>query len=169
MKFRKFTVIYLLSIILIGLVLVILFLKKEERKKKHGHLEEFSYREVDKYMNSTRNLPDYDNYVILLFNPGCEGCQAEAEIILDNIDSFDKSCVLFPSPDSLDRIETFMMNYQLYGKENVLYGQVDMDTIKNKFGVSAIPWSFIYDYNKKLLKSGLAVTHADIKKYLLKE
>lgn len=165
MKGNKLKTIYFISIAALILTLVILFIKKEVKKREYSYFPEFSFKEIDGYINSTKNLPTSEKYVILIFNPGCKGCQAEAEIILNNINSFDETTLLFLSPDSISRIEDFMIEQSLYGKDNIYYGQVSIDTIEIKLGKSAIPWSFVYDSNKKLLSSGLALKVVDIEKY----
>lgn len=62
-----------------------------------------------------------------------------------------------------------MIDCQLYEKENVLFGNVNLDTIDVKFGKSAIPWSFVYNKNKKLVKSGIFVTSSELEKLFLKQ
>ncbi len=146
-----------------------MYFKKAERKKHYKTLPEFSYKEVDGYKNTTINLPQVEGYAIFIFNPGCEACQMEAKDISDNIELFDDNCLLFLSPDSLSRIKSFMIDCQLYEKENVLFGNVNLDTIDVKFGKSAIPWSFVYNKNKKLVKSGIFVTSSELEKLFLKQ
>lgn len=159
---------YFISISIVLLLLFFLFIKKEERKKLHNTLPKFSYTEVYGKENSTSNLPQADGYAVILFNPGCEACQSEAEDIADNTELLENFCFLFLSPDSLCRIETFMMNYQLYEKENVFYGQVNLDTIDVKLGRSAIPWCFVFDENRKLVKSTVFVHASDFDDYISK-
>lgn len=127
-------------------------------------MPEFSYTVVYGQETSTRYLPSFDGYAIILFNPGCEACQHEAKDLSDNIDLIENFCLLFLSPDSLHRIETFIMDYQLYEKGNVFYGQVNLDTIDEKLGKSAIPWSFVFDENKKLVKSSIFLYVSDFEK-----
>lgn len=146
-----------------------MYFKKAERKKHYKTLPEFSYKEVDGYKNNTINLPQVEGYAIFIFNPCCEACQMEAKDISDNIELFDDNCLLFLSPDSLSRIKSFMIDCQLYEKENVLFGNVNLDTIDVKFGKSAIPWSFVYNKNKKLVKSGIFVTSSELEKLFLKQ
>lgn len=142
---------YFIAVGILLLVLFYIFIKKEERKKRFSVLPAFSYTEVYGQENSTMNLPDLEGYAVILFNPGCEACQAEAQDISDNLELLENYCLLFLSPDSLRKIEAFMMDYQLYEKGNVFYGQVNLDTIDAKLGKSAIPWSFVFDKNRKLI------------------
>lgn len=160
---------YFVAIGILLLLLVFLFLKKEQRKKRFSELPEFFYTEVDGYINATTNLSQAEGYAIFIFNPGCEACQMEAKDISDNIELFDDNCLLFLSPDSLSRIESFMIENQLHERENVLYGQVNMDTIDAKLGKAAIPWSFVFNKNKKLVKSGVFVTSSELEKLFLKQ
>lgn len=58
------------------------------------------------------------------------------------------------------------MKYHLHVMDNVFYGQVGFDTISAKFGKSVIPWTFVYNKNKKLVKSELYVPPFDLDKIL---
>ena len=120
MKSVYVRLIYFVSVGILILVLFFLFVKKENRKKRFSTFPEFSYTEVDGYKNSTKNLPQLNGYAVILFNPGCEACQAEAQDISDNQDLLENCCLLFLSPDSLHRIERFIKRYQLNENENVL-------------------------------------------------
>lgn len=160
--------IYFISIVVLMLVLFFLFIKKENRKRQFSLLPEFSYIEVYGGKKSTINLPHLDGYAVILFNPSCEACQMEAQDISNNIKSLGNYCLLFLSPDSLRKIEAFMIDYQLYDKENVLYGQINLDTIDAKFGKSTIPWYFIFNENRKLVKSALFVSAEEFDNYMSK-
>lgn len=131
----------------------------------YSFLPEISFEEIDGYINSTRNLPTSERYAIILFSSGCKGCQNAADIILNNISSFDETTLIFLSPESLNRIEHFMINQSLNGKDNIYFGHISLDSIESRFGKSNVPWSFIYDENRELINSGLAITTIDIEKY----
>ena len=138
--------------------LIFLLVKKEQRKKRFNIMPNISYTEVYGQQTSTNSIPLFDGYALILFNPGCEACHSEAQEISSNLKKLENYCLLFLSPDSLQRIEAFIMEYQLYEKDNIFYGQVNLDTIDAKLGKSAIPWSFLFDENKKLLKSSTFYT-----------
>jgi len=168
MKRSSLKSIYFLTIGILLLSLFFVFIKKEERKKQFSFLPEFSYTEIEGYKNSTKNLPQLDGYVVFLFNPGCEVCHKEAENISVNLDLFQNRCIVFLSPDSLNRIKSFVYKYHLHENENVFYGQINIDTIDAQLGKSTIPWAFIYNKNRKLIKSEFFLTVSEIDKYLSK-
>ena len=159
---------YFIATGILLLMLFYIFIKKEERKKQFSVLPEFSYTEVYGKKNSTKNLPELEGYAVILFNPGCKACQAEAQNISDNFEILENYCLLFLSPDSLRKIEVFMLDYQLNEKGNIFYGQVNLDTIDAKFGKSAIPWSFMFDENRKLVKSSIYIHASDFDDYFSK-
>lgn len=160
--------IYFILVGIIMFMLFSLFIKKKERKKQFSILSEFSYTGVYGQKYSTKSLPKADGYAIILFNPGCEACQMEAQDISDNFELLENYCLLFLSPDSLHKIETFMMDYQLYEKGNVFYGQVNLDTIDVKLGKSAIPFSFVFDENRKFVKSAIFIYASEFSDYISK-
>lgn len=147
-------------------MLLRLFLNKEERKKLFSSLPDFSYLDVNENMDATANLPDLSGYVIILFHPGCEACHIEAREISENREELKNYGFLFLSPDSLHKINGFIMKYQLHVMDNVFYGQVGFDTIGSKLGTAVIPWTFVYNKNKKLVKSELYVPPFDLNKLL---
>ena len=160
--------VYFIGIGILLLSMFFIYLNKERKKQKFSVLKDFTYKEVDGYNNTTKNLPQHDGYIIFLFNPDCEVCHKEAENISVNLDLFRNCCMLYLSPDSLNRIKSFVYKYHLHENENVFYGQINIDTIRKKFGISKIPRIYIYDRNKKLKKSGSFLTVQEIEKILLK-
>jgi peroxiredoxin len=160
--------IYLIAVSVLLLVLFTLFIKKEQREKRFSIMPEFTYTEVYGRETSTSTLPLFDGFAIILFNPGCEVCHLEAQDISDNLELLENYYLLFLSPDSLHRIETFIIDYQLNEKGNVFYGQVNLDTIELKLGKSAIPWSFVFNENRKLVKSSTFIHASDFDDYISK-
>ncbi len=157
---------YFISLIVIIVALVIFFIKKAERRKVFSTLPEFSFIDVNGTWNKTTYLPELNGYVVILFNPGCEACHIEAKEISENRGDLQNYTFLFLSPDSLSKIKSFIMKYHLHVMDNVFYGQVGFDTISAKFGKSVIPWTFVYNKNKKLVKSELYVPPFDLDKIL---
>lgn len=148
--------------------MVFIYINKVREKQEFSILKDFTYTDVDGHTNMTKNLPQHDGYIIFLFNPGCEVCHKEAEDISVNLDHFRNCCILYLSPDSLNRIKSFVYKYHLHENENVFYGQINIDTIGAKFGISKIPSVLVYDKNRKLKKSGFFFTVQEIEKNLSK-
>jgi len=165
MKSKIFRITYLAFIIIIFLSLLIFYFRKKERKELYSSLTDFTCIEIDGQINSTKNLPNYNGYALILFNPGCEMCQEEVEDFSNNSELFQDYCLLFLSPDSLNRIADFVKKYQIFQTDNVFYGYVDLDTINKKLGKSPVPGLFIFDSGKKLKKFTLAAEVDDVLNY----
>jgi len=150
MKHKILRITYIVFVTIIFLSLLIFYLRKKERKELYSSLTDFTYIEIDGQINSTKNLRNYNGYALILFNPGCDICQEEVKDFSNNSELFQDYCLLFLSPDSLNRIADFVKKYQIFQTDNVFYGYVDLDTINKKLGKSPVPGLFIFDSGKKL-------------------
>ena len=72
-----------IGVVLIGLILT--YLIKDKEKQKYKQLNHFSYIDTGGNIANTANLPLFEGYVIMLFNPNCEACHLEAQYISENI------------------------------------------------------------------------------------
>ncbi len=163
---RKPSYFLLTGILLVSMAFI--YINKVRKKQEFIILKDFTYTDVDGHINMTKNLPQHEAYIIFLFNPGCEVCHKEAENVSANIDQFRNYCILYLSPDSLNRIKSFVYKYHLHENENVFYGQMNIDTIGVKFGKSRVPFTYVYGKDKRLKRSGIFITVQEIEKYITK-
>jgi peroxiredoxin len=168
MKVYYIRLIFIITLVTVIFVIIFFFFKKEQTKKQFSSLPDFSFTEIDGYVNSTKILPSYDGYMIIMFINDCEACNAHAKLFAENLKSLENFYLLFLSPDSLETIKSFIIKNQLYDKENVNYGHIDSKIVYLKFGKSTIPRVFIYNENRKLIKSGVYINKAELRKYFTK-
>lgn len=84
--------------------------------------------------------------LIVFFNPGCDHCQREAQLLSENKDVIKDYEVYFVTPEPMDSIAKFSVDYNLYQEENVHFGQGDGGQIINAVGpVTTVPTFLIYD------------------------
>lgn len=120
---------------------------KEEVKTRVAKLAYFSYTSLDdqevKIKQSDRTK------VIFFFNPDCEHCQSEAELIAANMDAFANAEVYFFSMESLESIQDFAKKHKI---EDFKVGKVDYKSVAYPMGVNTFPICFIYAPTGELLQ-----------------
>ncbi|MDF1550099.1 MAG: redoxin domain-containing protein [Bacteroidales bacterium] len=113
----------------------------------------FSFNEL----NSSEIFTDSDiaqnkPLLIIYFHPECEFCSEQANEISQKIQEFNPYQILYISNARASAIDSFVNNYGLAGKVNIIFLQ-DKDLIFNDiFGRSGVPVSFVYNKNKELVK-----------------
>lgn len=102
------------------------------------------------------NLHDFDNkkpLVIIYFHPECEHCRYEAAEIGQHADDFEKCQLVMVTPDdSLQRIEAFCEQAQLWEVDNIEILTDERNCFYEVFGKTAIPSVFIYNTEHKLVR-----------------
>lgn len=108
------------------------------------------------------NLQDFDHkkpMVIIFFHPECDYCHYEAKEIGQNPNAFNNcQLVMITADDSLQRIEQFCNEYNLWEIDNLEVLQDKENRFKKIFGKAVTPSVYIYDENQKLTKRFLGET-----------
>lgn len=111
---------------------------------------EFYQLDSDKYLSTTinKNSP----VIIIHFNTECEHCQAEAQLISQNIKAFKNVQLIMVSPNSPSEISSFMEQYGVnqHPEITVLWDK-DYRFI-DWFGHSPFPSVYIYNKVQHLVK-----------------
>jgi thiol-disulfide isomerase/thioredoxin len=83
--------------------------------------------------------------MIVFFNPGCDHCQREAQLISANKQSFKDCQIYFVTPEAPAEIEKFSKDYNLI-EPNIHFGRGDVAQIVNAVGpITTVPTILIYD------------------------
>jgi len=83
--------------------------------------------------------------MIVFFNPGCDHCQREAELISANKESFSNHDLYFISPEPMDSIAVFSEKYKLV-EPNMHFGRSEILDIVDAVGqITTVPTIFVYD------------------------
>jgi thiol-disulfide isomerase/thioredoxin len=84
--------------------------------------------------------------MIVFFNPGCEHCQREAQLIASNKEVFANHQVYFITPEPASEVEKFANDYKLISEPNIHFGRGDVGEIVRAVGqVTTVPTILIYD------------------------
>lgn len=83
--------------------------------------------------------------MIVFFNPGCDHCQREAEVITANKETFSNHDLYFVSPEPMDSIAAFSVKYDLT-EPNMHFGRSEIGDIVGAVGmINSVPTIFVYD------------------------
>ena len=108
---------------------------------------------------SLRNFNTQKKMVIVYFHPECDYCKYEAQEIAQNSAAFNHcQIVMVTADDSLQRIEQFCNEYNLWGIDNFEVLLDKENRFKKIFGKAVVPSLYIYDENQKLTKRFLGET-----------
>jgi thioredoxin-related protein len=94
-----------------------------------------------------------EKMVLVLFQPDCDHCQAEAKQIKARLDAFKDYQLYFISSQPIEVINQFAKDYQLSGKNNVHFGWTSVESVLNNFGAISAPSIYIYTQEGKLVES----------------
>lgn len=83
--------------------------------------------------------------LIVFFNPGCDHCQREAKLLSENKDIIKDYHVYFISPEPLDSIAKFSVDYNMV-EPNVHFGRGEGADIVNAVGpITTVPTFMLYE------------------------
>ncbi|MBS1687799.1 MAG: redoxin domain-containing protein [Bacteroidetes bacterium] len=103
---------------------------------------------------TNKDLNNKANLVVMLFNPICEHCQDETQLLESNIALFKQSKLLMiTAPMMGSYLKTFVDNYHIsqYSK-NIMIGLDSGSTINNLFTYEPLPQLNVYNAKRKLIK-----------------
>ncbi len=119
-------------------------------------------------MITNEQLANNANLFIMTFNPTCDHCQAEAEILKNNIFLFKKSkIVLVASPVMKEHLHIFEEAVKIKDFPSLQVTLDSADFISKTFTYQTLPQISIYDKQRKLLKVFTGTTPIDsLKQYI---
>jgi thiol-disulfide isomerase/thioredoxin len=100
---------------------------------------------------SKDNLPKKKRVMLVLFNPDCEHCQHEAEILNQNIDKFKDIHIVMATTAPLYLVKKFMEKYNLGGYKNIVFVQDTHYFLLSFYNLHNLPFHAFYDKKGKLI------------------
>lgn len=126
--------------------------EKRETQKRISELSAFSFEDLNGNEFSNQNLKLNTNTILINFNSTCDLCQHEAQSIVEHVELFNDSQVLFISPESVELIKQFEKDYKLINQNNINLLHDPTNLFTRKLGATAYPYLLIYDKNQNLIK-----------------
>lgn len=103
---------------------------------------------------TNKDVDYHANLVVMLFNPTCEHCQDQTELLEKNIFLFKKSKLLMIAAPSMGPyLQNFITTYHTDQYPNTITVGLDSNhTIDNTFLYESLPQINIYNSDRKLIK-----------------
>jgi thioredoxin-related protein len=137
----------------------------ETPKQEINELPYLDYKTLTGESSSTRTLPG--SSILILFNTDCDHCQREAKEIGEKSEAFKNYELLFIASDSIHQIESFAKTYHVADKPNIKFGRAEGQDVYMNFGAISTPAIYIYNRERKFVKSFLGETPVEeLIKYL---
>jgi thiol-disulfide isomerase/thioredoxin len=156
---------------IIGLVVLILgymvvniathLYQKEQIKEQRQSLPDFTFYTFDSTQVTSRQLPDDRPIVIVYFNPECDKCIYQWEVIENNTEKLSHLYFVLVSSVALEPLKQFAKEKEIEQYDNI---QVLMDYEEeffNYFGSNTYPSLFIYNRSWELVKQYTGETKAE--------
>lgn len=89
--------------------------------------------------------------IAILFNPGCDHCQHQAEEMKSNMSMFKDVTLVMIAAATLKEIRDFSVEYGLAGQPNVYFTQANPMDVYNNFGSVPVPYILLYNKSHKLV------------------
>lgn len=128
----------------------------EKTGKEGKPLPEFNLLLTDSttWLN-TRNIPAGKPTVLFYFSPTCPYCRAQTEEIIEDMDKLKSMQFYFITSSSLAGLKSFCKEFELSKYRNIISGVDTGHIVSDYFEIEGVPYTAIFNKNKKLNKSYL--------------
>jgi thiol-disulfide isomerase/thioredoxin len=99
-----------------------------------------------------QEIPMGKPILLLFFRPDCPHCQRETRLLLDHMDSLKNVRIYFLATAPFKDIRDFYFSYHLDKQKNLTVGRDQEHSFYQAFRPASVPYTAIYDANKKLVK-----------------
>lgn len=127
-----------------------------EKTGKEGQgLPDFNILLTDSKVLHTRDLSAGKPIVLFYLSPYCPYCNKQTKDILGEMEEFNDVQFLFVTSYPLQEMEKFKKGYNLSKYRNITAGVDTAHFIHNYFSAKGVPYTAVYNKNKKLNKTFL--------------
>ncbi len=96
-------------------------------------------------------LPKKTSVLLVLFDPHCEHCQQEADILSQNIEKFKEAHIVMASLAPIYQIKEFKEKYKLGGHKNIVFAQDTQYFLPTFYKLHNFPFHAFYDKKGRLI------------------
>ncbi|HEX8549042.1 MAG TPA: redoxin domain-containing protein, partial [Cytophagaceae bacterium] len=122
----------------------------DDKKGPQDKLPEFTYQTLEGKKFSSEDLKA-SKIMLVYFNPLCDICQRETQMILDNIKYFEKIQIVFISPAEIVDVEKFSNKFKLDQFKEITVLHDKNDLFYKQFDAIGYPSVYLYNEKKELL------------------
>lgn len=149
-----------LSIIILGIGLLSIFayhvvkksMHKEETIKGLQSIPDFTLKSIDNMVYTNKDIEFGKATVFIYFNTDCDFCYHEIMSIKDLKEEIKDISLVYVSNEPQEIISTFADDAEIRSMNNIIFLQDSTLSFASKFDVNIIPYTLIYDKNRKLIK-----------------
>jgi thiol-disulfide isomerase/thioredoxin len=126
--------------------------ENEEIKSIKATLPKLEFYNLDSTKFQNTVLKENFNHIFIHFNTECEHCQAEAQLIHENINAFKNAQIVMVTPNTPKEILAFTKQYGIAQHPEILVLWDKDYRFVDWFGSSPFPSVYIYNRKQKLVK-----------------
>ena len=109
---------------------------------------------------NTANIPAGKPFIVFGFDPFCTHCQAETLDIINNIQRLKGVPIYYVTPYEFWKMKSFYNHYKLAQYSNITIGMDKQDYFLTYFKLHTIPYTAVFDAQKRLKKAFVGETDA---------
>lgn len=104
---------------------------------------------------NTRNIPSGKPTVLFYFSPTCPYCRAQTEEMIEDMDKLKSIQFYFITSNPLAGLKNFCKEFKLEKYKNIISGVDTGYFVSDYFKIEGVPYTAIFNKNKKLNRSYL--------------
>lgn len=142
---------------------------KQDLKKRIVELPDFSVVNLKGEKFLSPEFSEQSFLVLTYFNTGCQFCQAEISSISHHKNLQQQADIYLISDESKAVLKQFANDFKLDSLQAIQVLRDSSKQVKELFGITGVPTTFVYDRDGKLRKSFKGETKAEILYELVKK
>lgn len=170
---RKLAFIFLFIVLgTIGLLGYSIFTELKEKQavsERIAMLPAFSAINFEDETVQSESIASARPVILTYFNTGCDFCQAEISSIRKHKKLHQKADIYLISDESKAGLKQFAKDFKLDSLQAIQVLHDSNKQVKELFGITGVPTSFVYNNENKLVKSFKGETKAEVLYELVKE
>src|SRR6185312_9561622 len=109
---------------------------------------------------NTAKIPTGKPFIVFGFQPSCTHCQAETRAIIENMQQLKNIHIYYVTPYPFSQMKAFYKYFKLAQYPNVTIGTDPLGTFFIYFQTSHVPYTAVFDSQKRLKKAFISQTDA---------
>lgn len=156
------SLLFISAFLFLGYSVINKIVYKNEVKKNIKTIPEFSYQNIKEGIFTNQNLKAETPTIFIYFNTECEYCNEEAQMIHENLKTFENVQIIFISFENIKQIKNFAQNHQLINHDNVHFLHDSKNTFASTFDINSLPCLLLYDKKQNLIEKVKGQTKPEI-------
>ena len=149
--------IWLISGLAITVVILLIVISRNEpprvqKKTAEDEMPDFKFQLTDGTFIQASDM-DAEKYTLLwFFNPDCDLCVHEIQLLTDSISLLDNCQILWISYEDSTRVAAFYEEFRLKNFSSIHVAYASVESVFNLFKIYAVPTLYVYHPDRRMLK-----------------